>query len=212
MARRPYDSPVRREQARRTERAVLAAAHTLLLDEGWTGMTMTAVAARAGVSSQLLYKTYGTKAALAKRLYDVTLMGDDEPEPLSARPEIAAIVAEQDPARKLALYARLAVTLTVRVGPLYARLHGAATAGDAGLADLIATTERERATGNAGLARDLARRGALRSGLTTHRAVDIIFTLLSIEVIDRLMSERGWSAAEAEDLLTRQLRCALLAS
>ncbi|MDD7934991.1 TetR/AcrR family transcriptional regulator [Actinomycetospora straminea] len=202
---------MRREQARRTERAVLAAAHTLLLDEGWTGMTMTAVAARAGVSSQLLYKTYGTKAALAKRLYDVTLMGDDEPEPLRDRPELAAVVAEQDPAQKLALYARLAVTLSVRVGPLYARLRGAATAGDPGLAELVATTERERATGNAGLARDLARRGALRPGLTRQRAVDIVFTLLSIEVIDRLITERGWSPAEVETLLAQQLCCALLA-
>jgi AcrR family transcriptional regulator len=210
MGRRTYDSPVRREHARQTERAVLAAAYALLLEQGWTGMTMTAVAARAGFSPQLLYKTYGTKAALAKRLYDVTLIGDDDPKPLKARPEIAAIVAEPDPTRKIALYAHLAVTLSGRLGPLYTRLRGAASAGDGGLAELIATTERERYIGNTGLARDLAGLGVLRCGLTVPRAADIIFALLSTEVIHCLTSERGWSPAEAEELLARQLCCALL--
>lgn len=83
----------------------------MLLAEGWAGTTMTAVAARAGVSAQLLYKTFGTKVALAKRLYDVTLMGDDEPVPLHERPEIAAITAEPDPRRTIARYVGLALTV-----------------------------------------------------------------------------------------------------
>ena len=54
------------------------------------------------MSSETVQKGFGTKAALAKAVYDVTLVGDDEPVPLRERPEFVAIAAEPDPARKLA--------------------------------------------------------------------------------------------------------------
>jgi AcrR family transcriptional regulator len=207
---RGYDSPVRREKARATERRILEAARDLLLSEGWSGTPMTAIAARAGVSAQLLYKTFGTKAALAKRLWDVTLVGDDEPVPLDERPEIAAIVAEPDPRRKIAAYARLGRAVNERLGPLSARLRGAAAAGDADLAELIAATDRERLVGNAGIVRHLASLGALRPGLTVERGTDMVWTLMSPEVFHRLTAERGWSFDAAEEWLADQLCAALL--
>lgn len=210
MARRSYDSPVRQAKARHTERLVLAAAHELLLTQGWAGTTMTAIAARAGVSPTLLYKTYGTKAALAKRLYDITLIGDDEPVPLNQRPEIAAIIAEPDPRRKIAAYVHLGRTINERLGPLTARLQAGAAAGDADLAELVARTDRERMIGNSGIARQLAEYGALRQGLTVERATDIIWVLFSPEVMLRLTADRGWSFDETETLLTDQLCAALL--
>lgn len=210
MASRSYDSPTRRAKARATERQVLAAATELLLSEGWTGTTMAGIAARAGVSPTLLYKTYGTKAALAKRLYDVTLVGDDEPLPLNARPEIAAIIAEPDPRRKIALYVHLGRTVNERLGPLNARLRAGAAAGDADLAGLVATTDRERLIGNSGLARNLAETGALRPGLTVERAIDALWTLLSPEIMGRLTVDRGWSFDEAEAWLVEQVCAALL--
>lgn len=210
MAKRAYESPRRQARARQTEQRVLAAAHELLLSEGWTGTTMTAIAARAGVSPTLLYKTYGTKAALAKRLYDVTLVGDDEPVPLNLRPEIAAIIAEPDPRRKIAAYVRLGRRLTERIGPLVARLQAGAAAGDTDLVELVATTQRERLVGTLGIARHLAEIGALRPGLTAERARDIIWVFFAPETINRLTTDRGWSFDEAEACFTEVLCAALL--
>jgi AcrR family transcriptional regulator len=210
VAGRAYDSAVRREKARQTERRILAAARELLVADGWAGTTMAGVAAAAGVSAQLLYKTYGTKVALAKRLYDVTLAGDDEPVALRDRPEIAAIIAEADPGRKVALYVRLALRINERLGALESRLRGAAAAGEPELAELVAQTDAERLAGNAAFVAHLAAVAALRPGLAVERAVDAVWTLLSPEVLRALTTGRGWSYDEAEPFLTDQLRAALL--
>jgi AcrR family transcriptional regulator len=210
VPRRTYDSPTRREKARRTESAILAAARDLLQSQGWLGTTMTAIAARAGVSAQLLYKTYGTKVALAKRLYDVTLIGDNEPAPLSQRPQIAAIIAEPDPRRKVALYVHLGRVVTERVGRLLATLRAAATAGDADVADLITTTDRERLAGAEGFVRHLAAADALRPGLTMERATDAVWILLNPAILLQLTDDRGWTPDQAEEWLTNQLHTALL--
>jgi AcrR family transcriptional regulator len=207
---RGYDSPARREKARATERRVLAAAAELLLTEGWAGTSMAAIATRAGVSPTLLYKSFGTKVALAKRLYDVTLVGDDEPVPLSARPEIAAIAAEPDPRRKIAGYVRLALTVVRRVGPLTARLRAAAVAGDADMAEFVATTDGERRAGGRGFVGDLAAAGALRPGLSPERAVDAVWTLLAPDLVTRLVDECGWPDADVERWLVEQIGTALL--
>lgn len=171
---------------------------------------MTAIAARAGVSPTLLYKTFGTKAALAKRLYDVTLLGDHEPVPLSARPEIAAIIAEPDPRRKIAQYVSLARTIIERLGSLDATLRAGAAAGDPELAALVEVTDRERLTGARALARHLAAVGELREGLTVERAADMVWTLLSPGLTLRLTGDRGWSFDASAAWLTDQLGFALL--
>ena len=109
---------MREEQARQTQLRILDAAHGLLLEQGYTATTMAAVAAAAGVSTQTVYKTFGTKPALVKRLYDVTLVGDDQPVPLADRPEMVAMRAETDPRRFLTGYAVVGRTLVERLGPL----------------------------------------------------------------------------------------------
>jgi AcrR family transcriptional regulator len=207
---RAYDSPLRQEKARSTERRVLAAMRDLLLAQGWAGTTMTAVAGRAHVSPTLLYKTFGTKAALAKRLYDVTLAGDEQPVPMSARPEIAAILAEPDPARKIALYVHLGRTINERLAPLTAALRAGAAAGDSELAEFVETTDRERLIGATGLVQHLAQGRHLRAGLSVERAADALWILGSPELIHCLTTDRGWSFDDLEEWLTRQITAALL--
>lgn len=146
----------------------------------------------------MIYKTFGSKAALAKRVYDVTLVGDEEPIPLAQRPEIQAINAEPDPRRKLAMYAALGRTLIERLGPLIRVLLVGAKAGDTELGEFAATTARERLIGVSGIIGHLDAVGALRPGLSADRARDILWTLIAIEVYDLLVTERGWSLDEWE--------------
>ena len=70
---RSYDNARRAAAARRTQQRVVDTAHRLLLERGYAGLAMADLAEEAGVSVPLLYKAFGTKPRLVKRVYDVLL-------------------------------------------------------------------------------------------------------------------------------------------
>ena len=208
MRNRSYRSPLREEQARLTQRRILDAAYALLLEQGYTATTMAAVAARAGVSGQTVYKTFGSKPALAKRVYDVTLVGDDEPVPFADRPEVVALQAETDPRRFLAGYAALGRGLIERLGPLLRVLLAGARAGDPELRELVDSLNAERLVGAGQVAARLAELGALRVDLD--KARDSIWTLNSVEVWSLLTEQRRWSGEEYAEWVGRAMADAVL--
>ncbi|ABW12426.1 transcriptional regulator, TetR family [Parafrankia sp. EAN1pec] len=208
---RSYDSPLRREQARATERRILAAARRLLLGRGYAGVSIAAIAAEAGVSVQTIYRRLGTKAALTKHLYDVTLTGDDNPVLLAERPEFLPSATERDPRRALANYARIGCATNERLGRLYAVILAGAQAGDKDLRALVAVIEQERLTGNEQFAAFLAQLGVLRPGLTVRRASDLLWALTAPELFHRLTADRGWTPDEFEDWIVRAMADAVLA-
>jgi AcrR family transcriptional regulator len=207
---RTYDNSRRAEQARATRRRVVDAARELLLAQGYAATTIPQVARAAGVSSETVQKGFGTKAALAKAVYDVTLVGDDEPVPLRDRPEFQAVVAETDPVRKLAAYGVVGRMLWERLGPLMAVLMQGAQAGEPDLVAFVATVRRESYTGASGLVADLAARGALRPDLPVERARDELWLLIQPELWLLLLGERGWSLDAVQAWFTRTASAALL--
>ncbi|MGH8929048.1 MAG: TetR/AcrR family transcriptional regulator [Egibacteraceae bacterium] len=209
-AQRAYDNTRRAAQARRTRRDVLDATYRLLLDQGYAGTTVTAIARAAGVSVETIYKAFGTKAALVKEVYDVTLVGDDEPVPLTGRPEFQALMAERDPRRKLAHYAHIGRVIIERLGPLYSVLLAGARSGEEELRHLVATTDAERLAGTGALTRHLADAGSLRPGLSVERAHDILWTLTSVDVYRLLVTERGWPLDDYERWLAITMQDAIL--
>ena len=208
--RRRYDNRRREEQALQARQRIVEAAYELFLEQGFPGTTMAAVARAAGVSVETVYKSFGTKAALAKKVWDVTLVGDDQPVPLARRPEFTAITAESDPRRALAGYAALGRVLFERLGPLLSVIIEGAQAGDPELRELAATIDRERLTGATGLVAKLVERGALRQGLDPEAARDILWTLISPEVCRLLVDGRGWSLDQWQHWLAATLADALL--
>jgi len=207
---RSYTSPLREEQARQTRRRILDAAHRLLLERGYAATTMTAVATAAGVSTQTVYKVFGTKPALVKQVYDVTLVGDDEPVPFAERPEVRAAYAETDPRRFLAAYAGLGRMLMGRLGPLLRVLLAGARSGEADLVTFVDTVNAERLAGTTMVARRLADLGALRPDLPVDRARDAIWTLNSVEVWSLLTEQRAWTGDEYEQWVGRAMADAVL--
>ena len=207
---RPYDNRRRAEQALLSQRRILEAAHQELVNKGYADTTIGGVAEAAGVSAQTVYKAFGSKAALAKRVYDVTLVGDEEPVPLAERAEIQAIIAEPDPRQKLAMYAALGRNLVERIGPVLSVLISGAKAGDPELAEFAATTARERLIGVSGLVGQLEAIGALRRGLSFERARDIVWTLIGWEVYELLVIERGWSLDDWEAWVAESTAALLL--
>jgi AcrR family transcriptional regulator len=88
--KRAYSSHRRAEQAARTRSDVLAAAVELFGELGWARTTMNAVADRAQVSVETVYKTFGSKRNLLKAAMDFAIVGDDEAIVLADRPEFQA--------------------------------------------------------------------------------------------------------------------------
>jgi AcrR family transcriptional regulator len=211
LTSRSYRSPLREEQARQTQRRILDAAHGLLLGQGYTATTMAAIAAAAGVSTQTVYKIFGTKPALVKRLYDVTLVGDDQPVPLADRPEMIAMRAETDPRRFLIGYAVVGRALAERLGPLLRVLVAGARAGDPELHEFVDMINGERLAGSTQIVSHLIGMGALRPGLSQERARDAIWMLNSVEVWSLLTEQRGWSGEEYADWVAKAMADAVLA-
>src|SRR6185437_6076361 len=74
--KRSYDASGRRAQARARRLAVVLAAREKFERDGYRPTTIAAIAAQAGVSAESVYKGFGTKAALAKAVFDLALAGD----------------------------------------------------------------------------------------------------------------------------------------
>jgi AcrR family transcriptional regulator len=211
MTRRAYDNTGRAEQARLTRRRVREAALDLLVERGPAAVTMRDVAAHAGVSAETVYKTFHTKAALIKDVYDVALAGDDDPIPMIDRPEIQAVLAASGPRDKLARYASAARGIGERVGPLLVRLLAGARSGDPDLAQFRETTNQERMIGAGAIVRHLVETGGLRADVDPDRARDTVWTLISPEVYDLLVGDRGWTPDEYEQWLAQSLADAIAA-
>jgi AcrR family transcriptional regulator len=202
---------VRDEQAALTRRRVVQAAVSRFHADGYAATTVAAVARDASVSAQTVYNTFGTKAALLKAAYDMTLAGDDDPVPLAERPEVRALYAETDASRFLRGYAALGRTVVERVGPLMLLIAAGADAGDPDLVALRDTTDSERLVGTSMVVAKVADLGALAPALTRDAARDRIWTLNSVQVWHLLTAGRGWSGDEYAAWIGDAMCAAILA-
>jgi AcrR family transcriptional regulator len=207
---RSYDNSGRAESSRARQLRVAEVTSEMLVERGYEATTMAGIAAAAAVSVPWLYKVFGPKPALVKRVYDVLLVGDADRVPLAQRPAFRDLLAETDPHQAVERYAAVSRGLISRVGPLAAVLLSAACSADSDLAELAATISRERLFGATAFTDHLAGLGALAPGLTREQARDVVWTLISPEVYRLLVLERGWSAAMYERWLGDTLRAALL--
>lgn len=190
--RRPYDSTSRLEQARRTRGSVLETARRLFLDQGYAATTVAAIAAEAGVSVETVYKAFGNKPGLVKAVFDVSVVGDDEPVPMLQRDLVRRIQAELDPRRKLAMYGEHLSESAPRSVPVQLLVRAAA-ASDPGAAGVWDQMLAERLTGMAQLARHLHEDRHLRTEMSRDDARDILWTYSAAEWYELLVIRRGWS-------------------
>lgn len=201
---RSYDSTARRERARETRRRVVTAAGELLAERGFVATTVVDVARRAGVSAESIYKSFGTKTALVKAVFDVVIGGDDEPITMADRPEIRRIVAESDLRRKLRLYATNAAVVAERSVRVQLMLRNGSSA-DPRIDELWQTIQDERLAGATGFARHLVESGGLRDRLGVDQVRDVVWVSISVEVFDLFVLQRGWSTNDYADWLERTL-------
>jgi AcrR family transcriptional regulator len=208
--RREYDNSGREEQAAHTRRRILSAARQVVVRNGYVATTMVAIAKEARVSRETVYKAFRSKPELIKRVYDVALVGDEEPIPLRDRGAYRAMVEDPGADGKLRRYAAIVREIYHRLGPLLGVLLIAARSGEPELLGFLEQTDRESLQGARHIAELVAATGALRPDLDRERAADTIWALRSPEMHYLLTTVRGWPAQEYERWLAATLVDALL--
>ena len=73
--RRAYRSTRRAEQVAQTRRDILATAGAMFRERGYTGVSMPAIAAEAGVAVETIYRAFGSKAGLFSAVVDAAVAG-----------------------------------------------------------------------------------------------------------------------------------------
>ena len=207
--KRSYHSPRRAAQARSTRAAIRQAAHDLFLEDGYASTTIAAIATEAEVAPQTIYSPFGTKAAIAKELLDVSIVGDEEPVPVAGRPWFQRVFDEGiDGHERLRRYAGAAARIYAGAGTAFEIVRRGAD-GDSELADLWRANQEAR-RGVVARVLDAALADAeLRRGLTRQEAVDLFWILHGPEVFHMLCLDSGWTNERYEawlgDALCEQL-------
>jgi AcrR family transcriptional regulator len=206
--KRSYDASRRREQARARRLAVVLAARELFARDGFRLTTIAAIAKHAGVSAESVYKGFGTKAALAKAVFDLELAGDDEPVPVAARPAMLAVRDEPDVRRKIAMFAaglaqRQAASARVQI------LIRDGRHVDDSLAPVWDKMTGEGLAGMTALGRHLLETGQLRAGIGLDEVRDVLWNYLAIDAYERLVLTQGWPPERYSAWLAHALTSAL---
>lgn len=207
--KRPYDASGRQARARARRLAVVLAARDLFERDGYRLTTIAAIAAQAGVSAESVYKGFGTKAALAKEVFDLALAGDDEPVPVAERPAMLAVRDEPDVRRKIALFAAGLAQRQARSADVTILIRDGRHVDDS-LAPIWARMRDEGLAGMTALGRHLLETGQLRPGLGLAEVRDALWNYLAIDHYERLVLDRGWSLDRYERWLAEAITSALL--
>ncbi|MGG7508028.1 TetR/AcrR family transcriptional regulator [Plantibacter sp. YIM 135249] len=200
----------RRARADRTRASILTAAASLFIDTGYSSTSMSAIAARAGVSEQSVYYSFGTKREILARALDTAAAGDDADVRIADRPWVKHALAAASAVDQLTRQVSGAAAILSRTAGLLDVVRGAVRT-EPEIAELWNTSLAQRRLTQLVFSRALDRRGALHPDLTASRAADIALSATSPESYLLLTRERGMSVAEWERWTTRMLAGALLA-
>ena len=185
-------SSAQREKSRATRRRIREAAERLFIGHGYLATTIEAIAAEAAVAVQTVSFVFGTKRALLAEVLDVATAGDEAPVPILERPWVDEARRETDPRRAVRLIAHHGCRIVARLAPVYEVVHGAA-ASDPDIAALLQRDKQRRLDNQVELVRMLDDKGALAPGRDVRWAADVLFALLSHEMHQLLVVDRGWS-------------------
>ena len=206
--KRSYDASRRREQARARRLAVVLAARDLFERDGFRPTTIAAIAAHAGVSAESVYKGFGSKAALAKAVFDLVLAGDDEPVPIAQRPAMRAVRDEPDVRRKIAMFVEGLAQRQARSAGVQILIRDGRHVDDS-LAPVWEKLNDEGLVGMTMLGRQLLDTGQLRAGIGLDEVRDVLWNYLAIDTYERLVLTQGWPPDRYSAWLTRAVTNAL---
>jgi AcrR family transcriptional regulator len=193
----------RNARSRRTRAALLAATRALLEEQGTESLTMAAVAERAGVSRRAVYLHFASRTELLTELFGYVSEQEGlqaSLQPVWEAPDAAAALEEW--AHHLArfhprvLAVARAIQRVRRVDP-DAEAHWKLV-----MADQQACCQR--------LATWLAREQRLAPPWTVQTATDMLWALMSYDLLEELLVDRGWSPRRYRTYLAALFRSTFL--
>lgn len=182
----------------------------MFVERGYGPTTIDAIADWAGVNRKTVFTSVGGKFEALKLAIDWANVGDDEPVPMLERPYVKASHQEPDARRILTDFAKHVRVTMARVAPLHSVLHAAAGL-DPDVKALSDDLREQRQRGINALARVLADRNALKPGLTTSDAADVLWLFLDPSMHTRFAVERGWSPERFQQWLADTMLSVLIA-
>lgn len=203
---RAYDASGRRRAAAQRRDRVLAAAHRGFLEDGFVSTTVAGVSEAAGVSPEFVYKAFGSKAGLARAVWERALEGQGD-RPAEERSD-AGSAAAPDARAILRNWATLSAEVSELGAPLLVVLRAAALVDDAA-AELLVELEESRSERMTHNATHLLRHGELRPGLGPTEVRDVLLHAAG-ELYEAFVLRRGWGVEAYVELTYRFLESALL--
>lgn len=190
-------------RVQRTRQRILDAANRLMLEAGYHGVGLDAVAEAAGVSRQTVYDRFGSKSGLLTAMIT-------RQEELARLPEhLQQVRAATDGMGMLRAFLDAVVAVEPSIYP-YSRIVHAARLDDPVAADLWEWRMSSRHAGLRMVFERLAAEGRLRPGLRSDEATDIAWALTAPHQYEYLVVGRGWSVERYRDHLQRSITQLLL--
>lgn len=208
VARR-YVSPVREEAARRTRRAIVAAAGELFVGRGYAATSLADIAAAAGVARPTVFAVFGSKAAVLRQVLDESLAGDDEPVPVAKRSWFRPVWDATTAAEVLNAYARVCTIIGARSARIFEAVRRAADA-DPAVAELWSSLLNNRRAGAEMVIKQTQHVGSLRKGVRIDRAIDLLTLFNDPGHYHALVITRSWPEKAFTTWLAEQMRHNLL--
>jgi TetR/AcrR family transcriptional regulator, regulator of autoinduction and epiphytic fitness len=209
MAAVKSSPPTRAERARQTRTRMLDRANELFISQGYAATTMEQIALAAGVAAQTLYYTFGTKGQLLCEVMEAAAAGVPDPPPAADRPWVREMLEATSPTRMLALAVEHGTNLYERVAPLWPAINAAA-ASDPRVESYWTTVAENRRGGVAMMVQRINDLGALKRGLDSDRATDLVMVLFGHDVFRGLVLDAGWGVADYKAWLFTTLTHQLL--
>jgi AcrR family transcriptional regulator len=198
VRKRPYQSPIRQRQADETRSKIATAARKLLEEHGYAGMTVEAVAQKAGVAAATVYAVFGSKTGILLEILNTERFGE------SYQDLVREALQTQDPRERIKFPARIARRIYESEHAVLDLLRGAGA-----VAPVLAQRESEgecmRYEAQHGMIQFLIQSRCLRAGLNEKQARDILWSLTSRDLYRMLVRDQGWSAQEFEGWLANLL-------
>ena len=194
----------RNARSRRTRAALLDAARSLLEEQGTEALTMAAVAERAGVSRRAVYLHFASRTQPLTELFaDVS-----EQEGLAASLQPGWTPRCRRRPARVGRPPGPASTRASLPSPWPSSGSAAATPTPPGTGGWSWPTSRPAAAGWPG---GLARERRLARPWTVPAATDMLWALMSFELLEELLVDRGWSPARYRAHLAALLAATFLA-
>jgi AcrR family transcriptional regulator len=200
---RAYNSPIRQKNADETRDRIASAARKLMIDLGFDGTTIEAIAHEAGISAQTVYAVFGSKRGIVAHLMQRARFGN------AYAAQVSKVMQAPDPIERLRFVAGVARRIFESGKSELDVLRGAGAVSPE-LAMIGRKGEDMRYELQAPNAEFLLKSKALRAGVTQTMARDVIWMFTSPDIFRMLVVDRGWSADRYETWVGEMMARALL--